>query len=213
MNESQKTNELQQIGKQLMNLELAWGTAGNISSRNDENSFYITKSGTKLGDLGDNDFVLVPNEMDNKKPSKEYNMHKAIYDNRSEMNAVIHCAPFYSTLISCSSLELTNNTFVEAMYYLEKVVNIPYKHPGSLELAKEVEKKVTEANVFILENHGILVCDVNMKEALMSVETLEFAAKMLITAKNSNIEMDYLTDDVVRDFLNNAGYKSRREWY
>src|SRR5699024_6473148 len=183
------------------------------SSRNDENSFYITKSGTKLGDLGDNDFVLVPNEMDNKKPSKEYNMHKAIYDNRSEMNAVIHCAPFYSTLISCSSLELTNNTFVEAMYYLEKVVNIPYKHPGSLELAKEVEKKVTEANVIILENHGILVCDVNMKEALMSVETLECAAKMLITAKNSNIEMDYLTEDVVRDFLNNARYKSRREWY
>ncbi|WP_040977817.1 class II aldolase/adducin family protein [Oceanobacillus jeddahense] len=206
-------SDLQKTGKKLMDLNLAWGTAGNISARKDEDHFFITASGTNLGELNDDDFVLVPNHHEtNKKPSKEFPMHRAIYENRPEINAVLHSAPFYSTLLACSSLNLPSNYFVEAMYYLEKVVHIPYKHPGSNDLAKAVEEKVTESNVFILKNHGILVCDVSIKEAFMALETLEFASKMLITSIEKGIKIEGLPQEQVDDFLNNAGYKPRRKW-
>ncbi|SDJ30051.1 class II aldolase/adducin family protein [Natribacillus halophilus] len=207
-------SELQKTGSFLMEHKLAWGTAGNISARANLEQYYISASGTYLGQLQEADLVLAPGNKtsDCKKPSKEAPMHGAIYDERPEIHAVIHSAPFYSTLLACTSLNLPSTYFVEAMYYLERIARIRYEHPGSNELAEAVREKAKEANVFFLENHGVIVCDVSIKEALMSLQTLEFTSRMLVTSLEKGIDIEGLSDDTVEDFLNNAGYKERRRW-
>lgn len=210
--------QLQDVGKYMMTHGLAWGNAGNISARSGKASCLISASGTFLGELEDDDViecgfdgsVVHPGS---KKPSKEMPMHRAIYEERPEIGAVLHASPFYSTLFACSSLELPSDLFVETMYYLERVERVPYCHPGSAELGEAVRAKAKKANVLLLESHGVLVYDTTVKEARMALQTLEMACRMVITAKSASVDLDRLDSGTVFDFLNHAGYKPRREWH
>ncbi|MCS7461733.1 class II aldolase/adducin family protein [Paenibacillus doosanensis] len=209
--------ELRKTGKYMMEYGLAWGNAGNISARTTDDRYVITASGTFLGELEASDLVECSLsgevlESDGKKPSKETPMHRAIYDNRPEIGAVLHASPFYSTLVACSSVDIPSNWFVETMYYLERVARVPYCHPGSTSLGDAVAAKAKEANILLLENHGVLVYDVSIREARMALQTLEMACQMLVTSQTANIKMNGLSREVERDFVENAGYKPRRNW-
>ena len=218
MTVEQVIHELKKTGKYLMEYGLAWGNAGNISARIDDKSYVITASGTFLGELADDDFVVCSLHEEAagagpKKPSKETPMHRAIYESRPEIQAVLHASPFYSTLAACSSLEIPADWFVETMYYLERIERVPYRHPGSRELGEAVREKAKRANILLLENHGVLVYDVSIREARMALQTLEMACSMLITARQANVPIRSLPPQVVEDFLANAGYKPRRSWH
>lgn len=213
MEETRK--QLQQVGSYMMKNDLAWGNAGNISARVSENQYLITASGTYLGELGEDDFALCTLDgeiMNSRKPSKELPMHSAIYEERPDINAVLHASPFYSTLIACSDIDVPSNLFVESMYYLEKVERVPYYHPGSVDLGEAVRKKAKMANVLFLENHGVLVYDTSIQEARMGLQTLEMACRMILKAKTSNVELKSLRETTVNDFLLHSGYKPRRRW-
>lgn len=206
--------ELQQTGLFMMENNLAWGTAGNISARLQDDQFYVSASGTYLGEMEIDDFSLCSGEglMEGRKPSKEYVMHQGIYEERPEINAILHASPFYSTLIACSDIELPSNYFVEAMYYLERIERIPYYHPGSKELAQAVKEKAKKTNVMLLENHGVIVYDKSLKEARMALQTLEYTAKMHVNALQKGIGMQGLSREQELDFLTNSGYKPVRDW-
>lgn len=209
--------ELQHTGKFMMEYGLAWGNAGNISARTENDRYFITASGTFLGELGDGDLIECDlfggyYGSEGQKPSKETPMHRAVYESRPEIGAVLHASPFYSTLVACSNLEIPSNLFVETMYYLEKVERVPYFHPGSEALGQGVLEKAKSANILLLENHGVLVYDVNIREARMALQTLEMACKMFVTSKSSGIRLEGLAPQIERDFIENAGYKPRRNW-
>ncbi|PAE42873.1 class II aldolase/adducin family protein [Bacillus sp. 7884-1] len=209
--------QLQETGKFMMEYELAWGNSGNISAKTEGNSFLITASGTYLGDLDEEDFAecsLAVNESPSfgPKPSKEVPMHQAIYETRPEIGAVLHASPLYSTLIASSHLDLPAAWFVEGMYYLERIERVPYAHPGSMELGELVREKAKNANILLLENHGVLVYDTSIKEAKMALQTLEMACRMLIISRNSGIVLQELSDNEIHSFLHDSGYKPRRKW-
>lgn len=211
----QKTELIQSLikaGRFMFEKGLAWGNAGNISARYTEETFYITASGTKLGELSEDH--VVPNiGYNNKwKPSKEAPVHEVIYRERPDVGAVLHSSPFYSTLIACSDIAIESNLFVESMYYLEKVERVRYEHPGSLALAEAVREKANKANVLLLENHGILIYDKNLDEALVALQTLEITSKILVTTMKEKINLKGLPKEVVADFLENSNYKARRKW-
>jgi L-fuculose-phosphate aldolase len=128
------------------------------------------------------------------------------------MNAVLHAAPFYATLLSCTTIAIPSDWFVEGMYYLERVARVPYHHPGSDELGEGVRAVATKANVLLLDNHGVLVYDTSVKEALMALHTLELTCQMVVAARGAQLPLRPLAPDVVRDFLERSGYRPRREW-
>lgn len=208
--------ELRKAGHRLMAEQLTWGSSGNISARKDEEHILITASGTNLGDLMPEDFVECPIHGPvppyEKKPSKELPFHLAIYRRRPDIGTVLHATPFYSTLIACSNREILRNCFVESMYYLERVERVPFAEPGSEALAERVADKVMKANVLLLENHGVIVCDANIKEALMALETLEMACRMNVTAWSSGLRLIGPPADRVNSFLESGAYKPRRRW-
>ncbi len=211
MFEQQKA-ELRAAGRFLLENRLTWGNAGNLSLRLDDEHFLITASGTQLGALESADLLRFPDANPPRKPSKETPMHAAIYDARPEIDAVLHASPFYSTLVACSDVAIPNNLFIENMYYLERVARVRYEHAGSAELGRAVAEQATNANILLLENHGVLVYDSSFKEALMALQTLEYTCQMLITARSAGIELTHLPPATVTDFLHNAGYRPRREW-
>lgn len=204
--------ELQAAGRAMIAQNLTWGNAGNLSARLDAHTFLISASGTQLGRLGEDDVVLYPDATSGRKPSKEVPMHRAVYDVRPDVGAVLHGAPFYSTLVACSDADVPQGLFVEAMYYLERTASVPYFHPGSEALGEAVREEAKTANVLFLKNHGVLVFDATVADALMGLQVLEFACRMVVTARAAGVALTSLPERVTKDFLEHAGYKPRRRW-
>jgi L-fuculose-phosphate aldolase len=207
--------QLRAAGQYMLDNDLAWGNAGNISARIGADRYLITASGTQLGDLAHEDFVEC--SMDgsfsgDRKPSKETPMHRAIYEQRPEIGAILHASPFYSTIIACSDIQIPANLFIENMYYLERIEHVSYFHAGSPELGEAVRLKARHANILFLDNHGVLVYDTSIQEALMALHTLEFVCRMTITAQGAGVKLRSLPASTVTDFLENSGYRPRREW-
>ncbi|HEX5810368.1 MAG TPA: class II aldolase/adducin family protein [Anaerolineales bacterium] len=213
------TNEtrrgLQAAGRYMLDHDLAWGNAGNLSARLGPDRYLITASGTRLGELTEDDFAecwFDGSVSGNRKPSKETPMHRAIYERRPEVGAVLHASPFYSTLVACADIQIPADLFIEDMYYLERVEHVGYFHAGSPELGEAVREKAQQANILFLDNHGVLVYDTSIQEALMGMQTLEMVCRMMITARSAGLELRSLPALTVSDFLERSGYRSRREW-
>lgn len=209
-------DELRALGRYMMDNQLVWGSSGNISARIGQDSFLLSASGAWLADLAPEDLVecsiSANRATGDRKPSKEFPLHREIYAMRPEINAVIHSSPFYSTLIACTKEPVFNNWFVESMYYLERVGRVGYSHPGSDELVERIKQGIMGANVLIMENHGVLVYDTSIKEARMALHTLEVMCQMMIVSRSAGLEIPGLPDGIVQDFLANSGYRPRRRW-
>ena len=215
MDLNEARQQLISAGRSLLVNELTWGNAGNLSARLGPDAYVITASGTRLGELDEDDFVHCSFNgppFGGRKPSKETPMHQAVYEQRPEIGAILHASPFYSTLIACTDLQIPADLFVEDMYYLERIERVGYCHPGSAALGEAVRVKARHANILLLENHGVLVYDTSIKEAMMGLQTLEMVCRMAITARNAGLQFRSLPASTVTDFLTNSGYRPRREW-
>ncbi|MBM7656510.1 class II aldolase/adducin family protein [Neobacillus cucumis] len=208
------SQQLINTGKYLLANQLAWGTSGNISARLDDKHMLITASGTEMGDLKPDDFALCNFETGtwegNRKPSKEVPMHTGIYQVRNDANVILHSSPFYTTLIASSEEPIVSELFVETMYYLEDIAYVDYYHPGTVELGEAVKEKAEEGHVIILKNHGVILFDDSFSDAIMRLETLEMACRMIVTANSAGIKLTNIPDHVVKDFLESARYKPRK---
>lgn len=212
MNEKQ---QLIEAGRYLIEAKLAWGTSGNISARMDDERMAITASGTYMGNLKPDDIaecqIYAGRKKGTRKLSKETPMHRGIYQKRKDAKAILHSSPFYTTLLSCTHLTIFSDLFVEAMYYLEDIEYIDYHHPGSQELAQAVTEKADKANVIILRNHGVVVFEDSVSEAMMRLETLELTCRMILKAKESGVRFCRIPQETVNHFLEKSLYKPRKK--
>ncbi len=191
-------------GRKLLARGLAWGCSGNISLRTDEDAFIISASGASLGALTANDLTecrVSSSACLGPTPSRETDLHRAIYRSRSDVGAVVHASPFYTTLIACCHVALRTDLFPEAMVYLGKLGWVPYHHPGSRELAEAVANQAEQRMVLILENHGVVALGHDLDQVVLRLETLEFLCRLEVTARAGGLPVRYLGDEVARAFV------------
>jgi L-fuculose-phosphate aldolase len=160
-------------------------TDGNISVRMNLKEILITRTGVCKGELRIGDIVKLnlrnwKLEIGNfkAKPSSEYHFHLAVYQNRPDVNAIIHAHPPYSTTFAVTGKKLDTKLLTETEATLGKIKHVGYFMPGSLELAKAVGKASAEHNVMILAHHGVVVCGKDLIEARYRLERMEFLAKV-----------------------------------
>jgi rhamnulose-1-phosphate aldolase len=65
---------------------------------------------------------------------------------------------------------------------------IPYKLPGSLELAEATIKELEDYDVVMWEKHGVCAVSENITEAFDMVDTLSKSAQIYLTAKSMGFE-------------------------
>jgi L-ribulose-5-phosphate 4-epimerase len=169
---------------------LVSAAGGNISIRIGKNVL-ITASDVSMRDVTAGSLLLC--DMDGKvlkgnpilKPSKETQFHLAIYKNRSEVEAVIHAHPCYSTTFSIIGEKLPLYSASAKM----KLVNVPIiseATPGSAELVENVKHAVKDypnTYAYIMSNHGVLTLGKTLKESFDRAELLENTAKIAILIK------------------------------
>ncbi len=197
--------QLIEYGIILTERKFVWGYSGNISVRSGPNVFIISAGGTNLGSLKIDDLISCHINRDltegKRRPSMETGLHRGIYRTCPDAGAVIHSQPFYSTLIACSDLDVRTDVIPEAMAYIGRVERVPYFHAGSRILADAVAEKAVESSVLLLENHGVVCFGDSIEDALIKTEALEFLCRLFAVSSNSNIDLKYLGNDVMDDFI------------
>lgn len=195
MNTSVK--ELIRIARQAYDRGFTSGSGGNLSARcGDE--FYISATGSYLGNLTEEDFTrmnLKGEVLEGRKPSKEAVMHLECYKRRPDIQSVIHLHPVHSIAVTC----LKNSTPDCGMpvytpgyaLRINKLPVIPYYKPGSLELAMAVAEGIESRNSLLLKNHGLLVVGKSPQEAFGIAEEIEENAQIALILGEKGVPLNW----------------------
>jgi L-fuculose-phosphate aldolase len=162
-------------------------SGGNLSIKDDNGDIWITPSGIDKGNLTAKDMIRVTADgaiQGPHKPSSELPFHRAIYQLRPDLNAIVHAHP--PALVSFSIVRQVPDTRIipQANRVCGPVGYAPYALPGSEALGKNIAATFAEGyNIVILENHGMAAAGATLLDAFHRLETLDFCARILIRAR------------------------------
>lgn len=179
-----KVIDIVEKGKKLAKKDFIFGGSGNISYR-DQNFLFITKSGSRLGDLSEKDIIFLPNTMEKFQskrggrgpyPSIETGLHILTYQ-KTNAKAIIHTHPIFSSIISKKIQKMKISDEDYRTIKNREIPVIQNYEPGSKALAKNVSEKLKNKNALIVKNHGVFGKGKTLDEALKINEKIEEIAK------------------------------------
>ena len=183
---------------------LVKGSWGNVSVRQG-NKMWITPSGIPYSELKENDIVEIDLNTEeklkgDKKPSSEMKLHRLIYLEFSEINAVVHTHSVYASAFAASETEIPCYIEDQAQIIGGRIPVAEYALPGTEELAQNAVKVLKEKEVFatLLANHGVVAIGRNLKEALMAAEIVEKAAQIAFIINSQNLQAQELSMEEIK---------------
>lgn len=190
------SKKIVKICKKLYLKGLIAGADGNVSIKN-KNKIIITPSGFHKGLVSFKEMTFT--DLSGKiiagrnKPSSEISFHLAIYKKDKKCNAIIHTHPPFVMALYTAGLKIEPYFMAESKILFEdKIIEIPFIMPGSKELAEEISANANNGDIFILQNHGIVVKADTLENAFMLTEALEHNARIkiltLLCAEKKGIE-------------------------
>lgn len=203
MSEQALRERISAHGQSLFDRGLTAGSSGNISVRLPD-GMLITPTNSCLGRL-DPDRITkldsVGNVVAGDKPSKEAFLHHAMYQSRSDEQAIVHLHSTHSVAVSClDGIDPSDVLPPITAYYVMRVGTlplVPYFAPGDEELAAAVEQASKHAKAVLLSNHGPVVSGKNLDAAVNATEELEETAKLFLILRNENTR--YLNQKQIAD--------------
>lgn len=176
------------------------GSGGNVSARIDAPAMAITPTSVRYRDLIPADICIVGLEdlavIEGKlAPSVESGMHSAIYLARPDVRAVAHTHQLYGSVFSLIN-EPVPALFEEVALSLGAAVEvIPFAPYGSADLARNVAARLSSnANAYVIQNHGILALGKDLETALLNAELLEKSAQAYCLALATGKKVHALPD-------------------
>lgn len=190
-------DEIMQTMARIYRSRMTTTSGGNLSIRDDNGDVWITPARIDKGSLKRDDIVCVRADgtVDGKhKPSSEYPFHKAIYEARPDIGAVVHAHPVALVAFSICGQTPDTRIFHQAHAVCGKTGFAPYALPGSERLGQSIaEQFAARCDSVILENHGVVVGGDSLSQAFERFEAFEFAAKTIIRGRQIG-DIKYLDD-------------------
>jgi L-fuculose-phosphate aldolase len=187
-------DQLAHAGYDVVQAGLVCGSGGNLSARIlGEDACWATGSGAWLDRLSRSSFAAVrisdgspaavgavpPPQL---RPTSELALHLALYRTRPDVNAVIHLHPQTALLLDALGEHIRIVTTDHA-YYLRRVSTVPFRLPGSTELAALAAATVADGtDCLVLSQHGSVVTADSVELAHKRARNLEEAAALTYRA-------------------------------
>lgn len=182
------------------------GTAGNLSLRLADASFWITASGKPKGSLGADDFVrlaaggeVLERGRPEDRPSAEASLHAAIYQLFPAAGACYHVHTVASNLASRltagGDLALPPLEMLKGLGVAEEsprvAVAVFPNHARVPAIASELAARFGAAPPrlpgFLIRDHGLTVWGAGPDEALNRLELFEFVFACMVTARERSL--------------------------
>jgi L-fuculose-phosphate aldolase len=206
-----------QACEEIMDLNLVYGTWGNVSMKLSEDRILITPSGIPYDTLREEDLVLCDKNGSvlegTLPPSSELKMHVAIYATRKHVNAIIHTHSLYASIASTIFNEVPLLTEDVAMVIGGKLKVTSYRLPGTQELADEIVRNIGDTNAVIIANHGQVSVGVTTEDAILAALMCEKASQMYVIATGTGKVPSSLSDQDIKNFYDKYvnSYKKLKE--
>ena len=189
-------------------------SGGNLSIRDDSGDIWITPGGTDKGVMRPTDVVRMH---EGKavgtvlKPSSEHPFHRAVYEARPDVGAVLHAHSPALVAFSVAGKAPDTRVLPQAFDTCGKVGFAPYAVPGSEELGRSIAAQFTAGcDIVVLENHGVVAVGATLLEAFQRFETLEFCARTILNAAILGGARN-LSDDMLA--LRRKGWKTHADTF
>lgn len=191
-------DEIMQTMERIYRYRMTTTSGGNLSIREANGDIWITPARIDKGSLTRNDIVRVGSDgqIDGlHRPSSEFPFHRAIYESRPDIRAIVHAHPVALVAFSICQQVPDTRLFHQAHSVCGPAGFAPYALPGSEQLARRIAQAfVGNQQCVILENHGVVVGGTSLSEAYQRFETFEFAGKTIIKSRQLG-EVRYLNDE------------------
>ena len=179
-------DQIAEIMERIYRYGMTTTSGGNLSIRDGNGEVWISPGGTDKGVMRPEDVVRIRGgaSVDSPhKPSSELPFHRAVYEARPDVGAVLHAHPPALVAFSVAGAAPDTRVIPQAFDVCGKVGFAPYAVPGSESLGRAIAQKFAElCDVVVLENHGVVAAGATLLEAFQRFETLEFCAKTIINA-------------------------------
>lgn len=203
VSESRLRLELSEVARRTYAAGYAAATDGNVSARLGPH-YLISPSGCCLGELQPEDLLevdrdgrVVPGTRAGR-PTSEYRMHLAVYEEREDVSAVLHAHPPTAIAFTVAGESLSECVIPEVVVGLGTVLTLPYTTPTTEETAQMVRRNVRRRDALLLEHHGTVTVGKSIKDAFYKLDKLEHMAKILFTAKQLGRVIPLPADEVER---------------
>ena len=174
--------EICEVGHALYNHGFVAANDGNISVKISENEYYCTPTGVSKGALTPDMIIKVDrngNKIEGKlNPSSEIKMHMRVYQERPDVNAVVHAHPPVATAFTVAGIDLDQYILPEAVLTIGSVPTCAYGTPSTMEIPDSLQPYIQNHDAFLLQNHGALTVGCTLNKALFVMEEVEFNAKI-----------------------------------
>ncbi|MEW6492456.1 MAG: methylthioribulose 1-phosphate dehydratase [Cyanobacteriota bacterium] len=189
--------------------QLGWmvGTAGNLSARMPDGSFWVTASGRHKGQLSLGDFIrispdgtVIEQPAPDVRPSAETSIHQAIYSLFPEAQACYHVHSIEANLVSNfttgDSLPLPPLEMLKGFGVWEEnpkvVMPVFANHLEVPRIARDIDERFKAVppsiNALLIRNHGVTVWASSPEVARNSLELAEYIFRYMVAARNAGIE-------------------------
>jgi len=174
------------------------GSEGNLSVRLSNGDLLITPSGTDKATVSPHNVIrlyangthrhtggtMTPDARDTSlRPSSEVGMHVACYAARVDTQAVVHAHPPVATGFAAAGSPLPANVLPEVPVVIGPIALVPYARPGTPALAESMQPFLADHEVFLLANHGVTVLGTSLADAMLRMESVEQAARIVLVAR------------------------------
>jgi L-fuculose-phosphate aldolase len=179
--------EIAAVCRRIYEKGLVAATDGNVSVRLDDRRILVTPSGLSKGDVTEQNVILcdragkkIAGELD---PSSEIRLHLAVYDERSDVRAVVHAHPPVATAFTIAGVTLAEMVIPEVVVTLGTIPTAEYATPASAEGPLVIRKYIHNYDALLLDRHGTLTVGKTPWEAYFKLEKVEHAALIQFLAR------------------------------
>lgn len=165
------------------------GTSGNMSCfLRDEGKMLITPTSVRYDVMKADDIVVM--KLDGTvveghlQPSSEWRMHAAIYEAKSDVDAVFHTHSPYATAFAVNRQTIPA-VLIEALVFLGGDIRCAeYATPGTKEVGLNAIPALDGRMGCTLANHGVLAVGKDLQQAYLNAEYIEDVAKIYSIARS-----------------------------
>lgn len=165
------------------------GTSGNMSCfLREEGKMLITPTSVRYDVMTADDIVVMKPDgtilEGHLQPSSEWRMHAAIYEAKSDVDAVFHTHSPYATAFAVNRQTIPA-VLIEALVFLGGDIRCAaYATPGTKEVGLNAIPALDGRMACTLANHGVLAVGKDLQQAYLNAEYVEDVAKIYSIARS-----------------------------
>ncbi len=204
INEFKLKEQICEIGRRVYARGFAAANDGNISYRLNDREILCTPTMMCKGFMKCEDLCKVDYEgkqfAGTRKRSSEILLHLAVYKQRPDVMAVVHCHPPHATAFAVAGEPVPQCILPEVEVFLGEVPTAVYETPGTQKFADTIVPHLKASNTIILANHGTVTFGPDLEKAYWNSEIIDAYCKILILARQLG-RVNYFSERQTKELL------------